>query len=511
MRTLVALLLLTCVPLAPFAQNYSVFGVYNTGGQNIFSAIDPDSGLVTPVAPLTGSNVYVMASSEFDEVGQRYFIRTNLGINTIDVSTGAILDTFPAPGNLSALKYDAGTNTLYGLYSLSNSQIGLARINLSTGQNNPYVLPGVSSYVANSTVFDPAGLRYIFLSTNGLEVLDLNTLSLSGPYPVQGNFSNLVYDPANNAVIGAYWKTSTQQEYLAKVDLSTGTFSDLGVMQGVAAIVAGAATLDGAQRRYITITTSGIQVFDADNASMLKTFPSTGNLSEIQFFQMERPLLSSMQTGACSSSPLTMKVLGDYDQVTWSDGYQGNSRVITGGGDFTVTGVKNGQTFTSGQRSVANMGPDQPLITWDNEKLTTQSAHSVQWFFDGVAVTFATQNTLIPFASGTYYVRATSAGGCYIDSDPMVVTLTSSAQGSETEEIEVSPNPGSELVKIRAGTVLQEIELMSLSGQSIQKIENDRVSTQMSLNVAGLSEGIYLLKIRTGVQTLTRKLVVGPK
>ena len=436
-------------------------------------------------------------------------MRTNLGIQTIDPTTGAVLDTFPAPGNLTALKYDPGSNILYGLYSVNNSQIALARIDLTTGQNNPYQIPGVGTYVVNSTVFDRSGLRYMFRTLSGIMVLNVNTLNLSGPFPVQGNYSNLVYDPANNAVIGGYDKNQNQQFWMAKVDLATGTFSDIGPMAGVRYVVAGAAAFDSGRRRYITVTDNGIEVFDADNANTLKTFPTVGNLGEFQFFQSESPLVSSLQTGTCSNNPLTLRAEGDFDQYIWSDGYQGQSRTITDGGNYSVTGIRNGQNYDSGQRWIDDEGPARPQIHFANGELWGQSNHSLQWFHDGVPIPGATQANLIPAVIGSYTVRASMGNGCYKDSDPYVVTITAAAEGPESAELELFPNPAQDVFRLRSENSISAVRIMNLSGQLLKSIEVGANRNDLEVRTDGLAEGVYLLEIDTRTEVLRKKLIVG--
>lgn len=84
------------------------------------------------------------------------------------------------------------------------------------------------------------------------------------------------------------------------------------------------------------------------------------------------------------------------------------------------------------------------------------------------------------------------------------VTLTVDEQ-IVLNEVVIYPNPASEILTITAATMMDQIEIISIEGRSIQTVKVN--TTSASLPLASLALGIYILKTTMGNQTQTTRFI----
>jgi|GEM_PF-2810784 len=151
-------------------------------------------------------------------------------------------------------------------------------------------------------------------------------------------------------------------------------------------------------------------------------------------------------------------------------------------------------------------------ISQQGNTLYATPAPNYQWYFNGNAISGATQQTYNITQSGNYYVVATGGGTCIDTSNIIEATYNPDniLEYYVLENVSVFPNPASEVLNIVFDSELRkqnyEVEIVTVAGQTILK---SAISNQQSLiNISALSEGIYIVRISTDSAQRQMKLVV---
>lgn len=67
--------------------------------------------------------------------------------------------------------------------------------------------------------------------------------------------------------------------------------------------------------------------------------------------------------------------------------------------------------------------------------------------------------------------------------------------------IQIYPNPASDMFKIKSSISIDSVSIFNMTGKELLK------TNALELNISGLSSGIYLVKINSGHQSVTKKLI----
>lgn len=154
---------------------------------------------------------------------------------------------------------------------------------------------------------------------------------------------------------------------------------------------------------------------------------------------------------------------------------------------------------------IAFLPPFVPNIIYDGQDIYTNDGAAWQWYLDGSPVSGAIDSLLSDPAPGAYVVRATDSVGCEGESDTLIVDQPFSTQQVDNDPmISVFPNPAHTTVHVLLNQgAPQELMLTDLSGKVVLlKQQTAQIDT------GGLANGVYLLGIRSGERTITRKLVI---
>ncbi|MFT5779274.1 MAG: PKD repeat protein [Crocinitomicaceae bacterium] len=130
----------------------------------------------------------------------------------------------------------------------------------------------------------------------------------------------------------------------------------------------------------------------------------------------------------------------------------------------------------------------------------------IQWFVDGSPILNDTLQTSAPSASGTYHVELTDAFGCVYSSVPQAISVGL----DQLEQVVWSmfPNPAKNQVTINFSSIdVESIEILDLSGRSLLLISKLDGGTE-TLNLDGISNGSYVVRIKTEGRLFTKTLMV---
>jgi hypothetical protein len=167
----------------------NLVGTYWSGSIEVFCSLDPTTGALNTISQLSSTS-FAQGESTFDAANNRYFIKSNLGIEMIDASSGVVLDIFD-PQGLKGIEYDSNTGELIGTYWTGSQEI-FASMDLTTGNISIVnVLTGVSSLVQGESAFDAAGNRYFNITNTGITTIDVATGNIIST--IQSNLKGLEY------------------------------------------------------------------------------------------------------------------------------------------------------------------------------------------------------------------------------------------------------------------------------------------------------------------------------
>ena len=79
--------------------------------------------------------------------------------------------------------------------------------------------------------------------------------------------------------------------------------------------------------------------------------------------------------------------------------------------------------------------------------------------------------------------------------------------GIENGDIYVYPNPASDIIIVKAAKDISDMVLYNIKGEAVLARKGSPLSGQSVIDVSGLSDGIYFLKIVTSDGTSTKKII----
>ncbi len=158
--------------------------------------------------------------------------------------------------------------------------------------------------------------------------------------------------------------------------------------------------------------------------------------------------------------------------------------------------------------------PDQPIVNVDQDGVLTTDAiaDSYQWYFNGVPISGATDNSHVATESGNYSLVVSNANGCETTSLEVTVTITSTAyQELGFEMASITPNPFQNTIQLRLETPQQmgfEIIISDSSGKIIRdEDQSANGSFEKTFNLQDLPSGIYYFSIKNKKGDWTEQVV----
>lgn len=141
--------------------------------------------------------------------------------------------------------------------------------------------------------------------------------------------------------------------------------------------------------------------------------------------------------------------------------------------------------------------PIAPIISNVNGQLQVSGASSPQWFLDGALLTGANANAILPLKSGFYSVKGKDVNGCNATSLNYRVDILS-VEEPQYDQFQIYPNPAKDKIQViipNGPKGLVHLELVDLSGKTLQKIPISSLPNKVDLDLQSLSPGTYLLRI----------------
>lgn len=185
------------------------------------------------------------------------------------------------------------------------------------------------------------------------------------------------------------------------------------------------------------------------------------------------------------------------------------------GGTIAVTGKNMCGTGPSATKNiVVNPLPATPVVSLSGFDLCSNALSGNQWYSQSTGViNGATLQTYLPVVNGSYYVIVTQNGCSSQPSNSYAYTIVGVPESELMKNISLYPNPvtnQSVLSYSLTSDNLVEIDLLTLDGKYITSFINQKQASggyRIPVDVSGLGQGIYLLRIKIGEETHLLKLV----
>ena len=226
------------------------------------------------------------------------------------------------------------------------------------------------------------------------------------------------------------------------------------------------------------------------------------------------PALTVNSSTICSGKTATLTASGA-TTYSWNTGATSNSISLSPitSTNYTITGTSLGCSKTNTTSVTVNPTPTAPTITSVGNTLSSNAATGNQWYYNGVLISGATNQTYTSSQNGNYTDVVTNAFNCSSASSNTVnVTTTGTDVISNTNLFTISPNPTSGLVYVDVNIVNQSasIELINELGQTLysNNIKDCRASCTITLDLSLFSNGVYFVKVISGSAIKFQKIIL---
>ena len=181
----------------------SIYGLWqdNADGICYFASTDLGTGKTRVIRSIPGLEQYNISTSTLDYKKNRYIVACNLGIISIDIFTGQVVNIYQNEQGLFELEYDGLTGKVFGLFRRTDPGISFASLDLNTGGITPIdQLDGITFAYTGSATVDWDKRKYIFHSNRGVVSLDLGTGSFTTGHQANSTYNGLEYYNPEKAV-----------------------------------------------------------------------------------------------------------------------------------------------------------------------------------------------------------------------------------------------------------------------------------------------------------------------
>jgi len=399
--------------------------------------------------------------------GGTYTVTVNAGGNcsatastTVSATTGLSITTNTnnatcGNNNGSAVVNVSGTGNY--TYSWSNGANTSAISNLAAGTYNVTVSQTGCSATASAVVVASAGL----------------TANFSVTQPSCGQNNGIL----NCTVINGATQPVSTSWSLAGTTISTNTqISNLG---------------------------SGTYTFhatDATNCSLDTSFTLSSNGTS-------NPVITSNHGTICASDSAQICAPAGYVSYLWNTGATGQCITAKQAGNYYVTVTDAGNCTASSNHLALNVYPQPPVsISVNGDSLLAYNSVTYQWYLNGQPIAGATNPLWIATQSGSYTVVVSDANGCTAQSLPVLINVTGIKEIAEAQ-VNIYPNPlqeGNWNLEVNAPLLGSKIEVFDAEGRLVYRNEIVNQKSEIIMNAA---RGVYMLRISSSNNTISRKLI----
>ncbi len=287
----------------------------------------------------------------------------------------------------------------------------------------------------------------------------------------------------------------------------------------------------GAAGNWYAIAGGGAYIYDLkmlNNDKLITT--GSFNLYEVKFgdYRMTPVGDRNMFITKFSDCNAVINVMEDKLGLPPAESYEwyANDTLLAGDTNQTIvpdTGITYYGIVTYGNGCVARTHPVTyteylPLscsasINILQDLLELPEAISYQWYANDTLIPGGTDQTIVPDTGVAYYGIVTYSDGCEAKTPPVTYsdTLFDEIPGNkifENTQVTVFPNPARDILYIKSEKQLEEISMYSITGIKIKEIAiNNKNNIRIKLD-ENISNGFYLLEIKTNEYKAMKKIII---
>ena len=231
--------------------------------------------------------------------------------------------------------------------------------------------------------------------------------------------------------------------------------------------------------------------------------------SQVVVSSSPSPTISVTPSGTITSCSTESKSLSAQTSANASIQWLLNGAPIAGATQASITinkaGLYQAQATNNGNCSVLSpslnliyTNPLSPLVSYSNGILKSSTGTNMQWYFNGKAISGATEANYMPTESGSYVIKLTDINGCPASSENFTISILANNETSPFTQITAYPNPTLDeiILGIPDGLLPPKevkIQLWNNSGQLIREQKMASPNSKISFDVRSLPVGNYLI------------------
>jgi len=159
-----------------------------------------------------------------------------------------------------------------------------------------------------------------------------------------------------------------------------------------------------------------------------------------------------------------------------------------------------------------NLLPGAPVITANGYDLSSNAASGNQWYFEGLPITGATEQTYTATQSGDYWCVVT-LNGCSSDTSNHIYLLMTGIEPVNSSRFSVYPVPNDGRFTVSFAT--EDFQKFSISvynniGMLVYDLKNIEVNgnTEKVIDLRPIASGFYTIVLRNATNQVIRKFMV---
>jgi PKD repeat protein len=338
------------------------------------------------------------------------------------------------------------------------------------------------------------------------------------------DMGDTIFDGTGNDFKVFEGDTSPEGYFCHVSETMDGPWTNLGSATGTTAFDLSNGAISGI--RYVKITDDGDGITNVNDAGF--------DLDGIEI--LTPPLIADFFAGnptPCMGSGVDFFDASTGNPTQWSWQFPGGTPsssnaanptniVYTAVGDYTVTlSVINAftqQTITKenlihvGESLVVDLGSDSTICPWESVILDAGNEGSTYLWSNGETTrTILVDTTSFGLGEHTIWVAVISSGNCE-GSDTIHVTIdacTAVNDLSSSPSVKIYPNPNNGTFYVTAYQFEHGmIEILTIHGKVVYTSSFDKPGEAREISLPQQNKGIYLLRIRSEHQTVTKKMII---
>lgn len=275
----------------------------------------------------------------------------------------------------------------------------------------------------------------------------------------------------------------------------------------------------GERTQQITVSQSGKYALVIANSGRC-TSPVSDSVTVIVTAFSGQPTISvlSGSTTFCQGDSIVLGGPAGFPAYRWSNGATTQNITIRTSGVYNLRVGQTARCLSDSSTTPIVVSvtpkPARPSITLfgDDTLLATAGGQRYEWYFNGTRIAGTTSILPDVNRSGLYQVIIIR-GGCKSDtSAPFQFTVGLGQQISQ-HDVQLMPNPATTQVELTISTAsftTGQVRIYNSVGklQRELSLEKDGEMLRSTINLDGLSRGVYMVEAITGGQRITKRLIV---